>query len=86
MLDYVQVRLENDFVWEPFLKSSQSDEDAIKEFCRYHPEYYLRNVELDGYKELCIEVRNKCGNIKKYDVYIDNSGNFSIKEAKNLVL
>jgi len=82
----VQIRLENGFVWEPFLKNSQFNEDAIKEFCRFHPEYYTRNVELDGYKELRVEVRDERGSIKKYDVYIDNFYTFYIKEVEKLVL
>lgn len=84
--DYVQIRLENDCIWEPFLRNSQFDEDAIKEFCRYHPEYYLRNIELDGYKELRVEVRDKSGRIKKYDVYVDNLRTFYVKEVEKLVL
>lgn len=86
MLDCVQVRLENDFVWEPFLKNSQFDEDVIKEFCRYHPEYYMKSVEFDGYKELRVEVRDKFGSVKCYDVYIDNTCSFYIREIKSIVL
>lgn len=86
MLDCVQVRLENDFVWEPFLKDSQFDEDVIKEFCRHHPEYYMKSVEFDGYKELRVEVRDKFGSVKYYDVYIDNTCSFYIREVKRIVL
>lgn len=86
MLDCVQVRLENDFVWEPFFKNSQFDEDVIKEFCRYHPEYYMKSVELDGYKELRVEVRDKFGSVKCYNVYIDNTCSFYIREVKRIVL
>lgn len=86
MLDYVQVRLENDFIWEPFFKSSQFNEDAVKEFCKTHPEYYTRRVELDKYCELRIDVKDKNGKISKYDVYIDEFYSFFINEVKETVL
>jgi len=86
MNDVVQVRLEHCSVWEPFFKNSQFNEDAIKEFLRYHREYYVRSIEVDGYKELSVEVRDKNQNIKKYDVYIDNFYTFFIKESEKTVL
>lgn len=86
MYDYVLVRLENDFIWEPVFKVSQFNEDAVKEFCKYHKEYYTRGVESNGYHNLIVEVKNKEDKIKKYNVDIDEFYNFSINEIKELVL
>ena len=77
-----QIRLENDCIWEPILKDSQFDEDVVKEFCRSHPEYYLNKIKLDGFCELCVEVRNSDSNINKYNVYIDQLHSFFITKVQ----
>lgn len=86
MENIVQIRLEDDFVWEPVLKRYEFNEDAIKIFCKAHPEYYTRGVELNKYHELRIDVRDENKKIKKYDVYVDEFYNFYIKEVEQLVL
>lgn len=82
MADFVDVRLENDEQWEPILKDTEFYEDCVKDFCKNHPEYYTKGIELDGYRELTIEVKNSNGNIKKYDVLIDKFYSFCIKEVE----
>ena len=85
--DIVQVRLENDNVWEPILRCDDIDDTAVKAFCAYHPEYYDISVKLDGYKELIVEVKDTDGKeIRKYAVYIDRDSKIFVKWLKNTVL
>ena len=83
MADFVDVRLENDEQWEPILKDSSFYEDCVKDFCKNHPEYYKDAIDLDGYRELIIEVRDKNTNPMKYSATIDKFYNFYIKDLQN---
>lgn len=81
---FVRVRLENDTNWETYYKEYGYNEDVIKEFCRAHPEWYLQKIKTDEYCELCIEVEElDTKELKSYQVYIDNAGNFLIQEVLN---
>lgn len=82
----VQVRLENDFIWEPVFKRYQFNEDAVKVFCKAHPEYYEKRLDSDGFCELIVEVRDENKNIKKYIAVIDEINGFFVKELQQLVL
>lgn len=82
----VQVRLENDFVWEPVFKRYEFNEDAVKVFCKAHPEYYEKRLNSDGFCELIVEVRDEDKNVKKYIVLIDKLNGFMVKELEKIVL
>lgn len=86
MPDCVQARLENDFIWESVFKQYEFNEDAVKVFCKAHPEYYEKRLDLDGFCELVVEVRDEDKNVKKYIVLIDKLNGFIVKELEKTVL
>lgn len=78
--DIVQIKLENDLAWEPIIRTNNNNEEAIRSFCAYHPEYYDVGVKFDGYRDLRIDIKENGCEVKKYAVYIDHDSKFFIKQ------
>lgn len=76
------IRLSGEKEWDRVESWNNSTyESLIMEWLNQHPEFYSKNVMLDGYKDLEIEIKDEIlEKIREYDVAIDYY--FTVTEKK----